>query len=510
MSQVTTNPDSVPLAAGGQAPALAPPVAKTRISRRIAPSRRGQAGPPHAPPPQGGSQHPFQHSPPWLVSAAFHMVLLVTLGLWFFSTGSPQATLELRYSDRLGQQLDELSIATLADDERLEEEVVVTPDDLQPVEDPFAAPQLIELGAVPTTATHVLSPRPLGMALSGREEGTKKALLAAYGGDATTEAAVLEALRWLARNQRPGGLWSLSGPYLDGANVENRKAATAMALLAFQGAGYTHQGDPAEPFSRVVARGWNALLEEQAEDGSFLGEFYHHRLYTHAQCTIALCELYAMTGDESLREPAERAVAYCLLAQSPEGGWRYDPGQGSDLSVTGWFVMALKSAQIAGLEVPSATFLKVEEFLDRVAVHGGARYSYRPGDKDKRSMTAEGLLCRQYLGWRQDDPRLVEGAEHLLDNPVRWDEDNCDVYYWYYATQVCHHIEGDYWKKWNAQMKRVLPGEQVKTGRERGSWDPTLDPYGFQAGRLYVTCLSTYMLEVYYRHLPLYRQDFTR
>jgi hypothetical protein len=436
------------------------------------------------------------------------MLLLIFLGLWFFSAdGDLPLTVNLRYSERLGEQLDEEAIEMLAGDDALKD-IVITPDNLRPVEDPFAAPPPTELGPMPITPTASLVPSSIGVALSGREAGSKEGLLAAYGGDATTESAVLEALRWLAKNQGPGGLWSLAGPYQDGANVENHKAATAMALLAFQGAGYTHKGSPEEPFTRVVERGWNALLMEQADDGSFLGEYYHHVLYTHAQCTIALCELYAMTRDESLRKPAELAVAYCLKAQSPLGGWRYSPGQGSDLSVTGWFVMALKSAQIAGLVVPSEPLLRVDTFLDSVSHQDGARYSYMPREKDKRSMTAEGLLCRQYLGWPQTDARLINGAQYLLDNPVDWSDR--DVYYWYYATQVCHHLEGDVWKEWNAHMKQVLPGQQVQSGRERGSWEPTGDPYGYQAGRLYVTCLSTYMLEVYYRHLPLYRQDFTR
>jgi hypothetical protein len=52
----------------------------------------------------------------------------------------------------------------------------------------------------------------------------------------------------------------------------------------------------------------------------------------------------------------------------------------------------------------------------------------------------------------------------------------------------------------------VLPAEQVKSGREKGSWDPSLDRWGHVGGRLFVTCLCTYMLEVYYRHLPLYAE----
>ena len=32
--------------------------------------------------------------------------------------------------------------------------------------------------------------------------------------------------------------------------------------------------------------------------------------------------------------------------------------------------------------------------------------------------------------------------------------------------------------------------------------------YAGQGGRLYVTCLRTYMLEVYYRHLPIYGEIY--
>jgi hypothetical protein len=81
------------------------------------------------------------------------------------------------------------------------------------------------------------------------------------------------------------------------------------------------------------------------------------------------------------------------------------------------------------------------------------------------------------------------------------------VYYWYYATQMLHHLEGEPWKKWNGIMRDLLVEKQIRSGKERGSWDPvrpTPDRWGAHAGRLYVTCLSIYILEVYYRHLPLY------
>jgi hypothetical protein len=54
-------------------------------------------------------------------------------------------------------------------------------------------------------------------------------------------------------------------------------------------------------------------------------------------------------------------------------------------------------------------------------------------------------------------------------------------------------------------MKELLPAKQVKNGQERGSWHPIGDQWGPHGGRLMVTCLHIYMLEVYYRHLPIYR-----
>jgi hypothetical protein len=225
---------------------------------------------------------------------------------------------------------------------------------------------------------------------------------------------------------------------------------------------------------------------------------------------MALCELYAMTGDAVYYEAAQRAVDYCVSIQSPQGGWRYNvPPRESDMSVTGWFVMALQSARMGGIEVPSPVFDKITKFLDSVArgdEHGyqvGSRYAYMSRDGATLPLTAEGLLCRQYLGWPHDDPRLNAGVEYLIANPPAWDRRN--VYYWYYATQVLHHMEGKPWRTWNNEMKVLLPTHQEKRGRERGSWDPKGDRWGDAGGRLYVTCLSLLTLEVYYRHLPMYR-----
>ena len=333
------------------------------------------------------------------------------------------------FAENLGQQLEEETAWIGASPQSEIDQQIITPDDLPPVEDPLAAPPKLDT-AMRANSLSGQEDTPLaGLALAGRETGFKRALLAAYGGNATTEAAVARGLTWLARNQRRDGSWSLTGPYDNGSQVENRTAATAMALLAFQGAGNTHlEGQHKDQ----VARGWQWLSKQQDDEGDFWkGGTYNHRLYSQAQATIAVCELYGMSRDAALRSPAQLAINYAVKSQGRHGGWRYQPGDESDTSVTGWFVMALQSGLMAGLTVPSPTLDRISEYLDTVASDGGSLYSYRPGQAATPSMTAEALLCRQYLGWRRDDPRLVAGVAYLGKNPMEWDQQ--DVYYWYYA-----------------------------------------------------------------------------
>jgi hypothetical protein len=230
----------------------------------------------------------------------------------------------------------------------------------------------------------------------------------------------------------------------------------------------------------------------------------HHRLYTQAICTIALCELYGMSGDSRFREPAARSIAYAVKIQAEEGGWKYIPGSLSDTSVTGWFVMALQSARMAKLEVPQQTLDRISAYLDKVQANGGRQYAYEltaPGNITP-ALSAEGLLCRQYLGWERNDPRLLEGVSALNQMPIVFGADR-DVYYWYYATQATHHMGGAIWADWDQELQGQLPPNQVKTGREAGSWEPGGDRWGY-VSRLYVTCLSIYCLEVYWRHMPIY------
>lgn len=444
----------------------------------------------------------YKQSPAWFVSFVFHAILLVILGLIVISgPNNGLLVVELGETETVGEQLDD----EMLQQESLDVEVE-TPElsfDPVPVNDPLAAMPEVELALDGLAATHDIDAKSLGSALSGRSKGAKAALLAKFGGNAATEAAVIRALEWLARNQQKDGSWRLDGPYKNGGITENRTAATAMALLAFQGAGHTHREGR---FSKQVARGWKALLKMQDREGDFYhSRSSHQHLYSQAQATIAICELYGMTKDSRFREPAQLAVDFAVRTQTREGGWRYEPYREADMSVTGWFLMALQSAKMADLEVPDSTFERIGRLLNKLSKDYGSQYVYQI---DKRhtslALSAEGLLCRQYLGWKRDDRRLVKGVRLISNNPVSFAGSRKNVYYWYYGTQVLHHYEGEEWEKWNKVMRVELPEHQVKRGRERGSWDPVNDTWGELAGRLYMTCLCTYTLEVYYRHLPIY------
>jgi hypothetical protein len=213
-----------------------------------------------------------------------------------------------------------------------------------------------------------------------------------------------------------------------------------------------------------------------------------------------------MTGDQGLRPVVQRALDFAEQAQGQEGGWRYVPRDDSDTSVTGWFVMALMSGRMGGLSTDRRVLDRVHAFLDRVQSDNGSQYAYTSLSSNLPSyaMTAEGLLCREYLGWTKDDPRLIKGCEILARQPISAELNERSYYYWYYATQALHHFGGEPWRKWNAAMRDVLPAMQIRDGREKGSWPPQNDEHASAGGRLYTTCFAIYCLEVYYRHLPLY------
>jgi hypothetical protein len=370
---------------------------------------------------------------------------------------------------------------------------------------------IVGLPELPKVVTAAKTPGDNRM-FEARDPRIRTDIVEQEGGSVYTEAAVAAGLRWLARHQSGDGRWSLDrfshagdcDGQCDGEGTKSDVAATALALLPLLGAGQTQKQGM---YQDAIDRGLKWLLSRQREDGSWMDD--RGRMYAHGLATIVLCEALAMSADESLRLAAQAAIDFIIAAQHEDGGWRYYPGEEGDTSVVGWQLMALQAGRIAYLEVPKATLRRAGRFLDSVRVgRRSGLFAYQPGRGPSPAMTAEGLLSEQYLGWKADNPALREGINRLLREELP-SKDVPNVYYWYYGTQVMHHVGGEPWKKWNAAVREVLLAMQDREGHRAGSWAPHGGAIGDadtrEGGRIYMTSLALCTLEVYYRYLPLYR-----
>lgn len=454
----------------------------------------------------------------FLTSVAFHAVLLVALAFTIEASrsgGRGPFELEIGREDPVKLEASQ----TVRPDRspqlnRLEGETVAVnlPREDSPLEQLRSGPL--------TPSTSAGRPNPLGLnpaelllsdnsprggGLEGRGQDAQAVLLPMRGGNRASEAAVERGLRWIAYHQRDDGSWNFNhhGPRCPGecrnpGTELSTTAATALALLPFLGAGHTQTSDE---YGDAVGRGLY-YLNNRAKFGPHGADLQEGTMYAQGISTIVLCEAYAMSGEGNLKGLAQRAIDFIVYAQDKKGGgWRYEPGQPGDTTVTGWQLMALKSGQMAGLSVPSPTISMAEKFLDSVAVEYGARYGYLT-PVPRNSTTAIGLLMRMYTGWRRDRDELVRGVAWL----DKWSPSKTDMYYNYYATQVLCHYGGPEWDRWNAKMRDYLIETQATAGHESGSWYFP-DSNGDKGGRLYNTAMAVMTLEVYYRYMPLYEPE---
>lgn len=422
-----------------------------------------------------------------------------------------------------------------------------------------------------------------------RNLNARRDAAARFGGTRESETAVERSLRWLASVQAADGHWDASDygsgqVTIDENNVDRQNAGreadtgvTALAILCFLGAGYTHENGR---YAIQLDQALDWLIQQQEEDGRLCGNAeYFARMYCHAMATYALAEAYGMqketvlgpiadpellkapgtaqefvsrwmtashlgqplmlftlpdqtlqdtmvtqfvyglrqVDDLRLRAALAKAVSFTVSQQNPRtGGWRYrflqekDGLQEGDVSMFGWQMMSLKSAEIAGVRIPDRVKTRMNDFLNSAKQgNAGGLYGYRArtGGADEPitpTMTAEALFCQQMMGAPADSPASREAVNYLMRNQPRMSDTN--YYYWYYGTLAMYQHGGRAWQDWNSIVRDVLISEQVRTGEFAGSWAPN-DPWGRYGGRLYSTTLATLTLEVYYRFLPLYRMN---
>ena len=524
---------------GKTPPARAP--AKPAAPKPTAGAAKAAAAPPKppapaqaaAPPPADDAPHRssgagiLRTAPAWAVSMLLHIVVLLSMALIVQEPPKEEKPRVIVSSaPEVVEEFEEFEEETPLDQPQTQEvsNEVVLPDaavveDVQVVSDAAdidAAAVSVEFTdfSTETAASSDLlaSVGAIGGqagGLGGRTDPTmRNKLVQAGGGSAQSEAAVEAGIKWIINHQMPDGSWSFDFTKCPSCNgncshpgkIQDRGGATAMALLPMLGRGYTHK---VGPYKKQFEAGIG-FLAALAVNGQ--GKAYEKggNLYSQGLAGIALSETYAMTQDKRLQGPAQLALNYIMAAQDPVGGgWRYAPKQPGDTSAVGWQLMALKSGNMAYLQVSPLTIKKAVEFLNRVQADDGAMYGYTdPGNGYGTS--AVGLLCRMYLGWKKDNPALQRGVLRLAKAGP-----NADLYFDYYATQILHHMEGDVWVAWNTKMRDMLVKSQQTKGHAAGSWFEQFDKgHGpEQGGRLYTTSMATMILEVYYRHLPIYGQQ---
>ena len=325
--------------------------------------------------------------------------------------------------------------------------------------------------------------------------GERARLLQEHGGTPEVEVAVVRSLDWLQDMQNPDGSWG--GTY--------RGAMTGLALLCYLG----HCETPkSAKYGETVLKGIQALLEIAIENDGKIGFIGNkHWAYEHAIGVYALGEALVLTREEGteipgLDETYAIGIEIIVEGQNPDGGWVYGYlGQGNgDLSVAGWQIQALKTAQHARVSVDglSQCLSRASRFVaGRQGREGG--FGYRsPGDR--HSLTGVGLLSLQFLGSGRGS-RMQRGFDYYFaGGPFDYFTANCDLYSWYYFTQAAFNDGDENWQKWNGIYRDQLLQNQDKTGRFQsegsGKTSRSQDP------EIYRVCLCTLMLEVYYRYLP--------
>jgi hypothetical protein len=334
------------------------------------------------------------------------------------------------------------------------------------------------------------------------------------------QQALAKALDWLASKQEKDGSWA-----------RYQQAYTGLSIMAFVGAkcvqkDYSVNTNAALDFLKSQYTPSAKYPEGSRNAAVRGGSFGTQEMYQHAIVTLALIEALVDRNDESLEPIVREAMQLIIRSQNTEhkpetlggpiktdsrhyGGWRYGPDStDSDLSVTGWQILALKAAVNAGFSVPDHVFPTAAGFVS--SLHGKNDGSFRydsPGDSGSSCARAGmGALSLQLCGFTKD-PMIAPAVRFMQDHAPSWNIEEpgngYPFYYWYYGTRVMYLAGGDDWRIWKDWMCRFLVDHQ----NADGSWDGAQSEENLDAYRV---ALGALMLEFCCGHVPVYMSPVKR
>jgi hypothetical protein len=313
------------------------------------------------------------------------------------------------------------------------------------------------------------------------------------------DEAVANALAFLQRTQETDGSWKAG-------RMGKNPAVTSLAVMAFLSAGHV----PGEgPYGETVENGIRWVLKTQQASG-LIATDGGHEMYHHGICTIMLAEVAGMTGGDlskEVRRKLEKAVAVILKAQrtsgDDRGGWRYRvaPVDGSDISVTGWQIMALRAAKNVGCDVPPEAIDRAVAFVKRCGDPGTGGFRYTPHGSPTIPCTGTSILALELCGkeHHHSDEALTAGS-YLLKIMPRWQTPHF-FYSIYYCSQATFQLGDNYWSYFRPHLHDVLL-DNMSAGTH---WDGG-DTDGTTYGPNYCTAMAVLALTVEYRYLPIYQR----
>jgi len=340
----------------------------------------------------------------------------------------------------------------------------------------------------------------------------------------SVDGSIDRALKWLASKQRSDGSFQ--------APDSGQPAVTALCVLAFLSRGHLPgQG----PYGKHIDRGIDYVISSRKPNGLLCtrtpGPSYqnyqpsHTAVYNHAIAGLLLCEVYGMAKDNRnrrLRETIQKAVALTLYRQKVPakrtardiGGWRYYVGPNapqSDMSITSWNLMFLRSAKNAGFEVPPRPIDEALVYVKRCFLpkYGTFVYALHPGnDHPTVPMAGAGILSLS-LGGEHDTAMARSAGDFILKHPLtRYNRvsvggGRLDRYHYgvFYCTQGMFQLGGRHWRQFFPKTAQTLLTNQSRDG----SWRPENHNNRY-FGNVYTTSLVVLALATPYQVLPIFQR----
>lgn len=311
------------------------------------------------------------------------------------------------------------------------------------------------------------------------------------------DASIRRGLDFIARGQTETGTF-------DSISARNFAGIPALCGMAFLAAGDTPLSEPNGPtIMRIVDH-----LLDKADESGYMG-VNGGKMYSHCISTLFLSEVSGMVDtnrQERIAKLLPKAVKIILSAQAVkknkihDGGWRYEPNsQDSDMSCSGWALMALRSARLNGAPVPEEAIDKAVAYLMEHHDERAGTFGYQDRASERDKLTGAGLLCLELCG-RHGDPATLRAGSYLASHFRNLQNAHRRLYGLYYTAQGLFQLGGPSWQDFSEWMYDYWIPKQKPDGR----WDIGEDgcPY-------YQTSLVILAFTVPYRQLPIYQRDET-